>query len=241
MAVLGHARVVEVSAEQWVAAAVLGGLRQACNDALRADHRDRGTTKNTAGDIQGCFGELLVGTLIERELPWAGIEVNPLDWDRPVDDVDATVEIGGHTFLVETKCHLQEPAKRWFLINAVAADRSQARGAKSFVPVFASLGSSIALVGRPLLMSDVLRWPPRDFGYGDPARGTRLAELMPAQFDLTIETAVQRLAEAGATCDPRSLHALAAKARAKFDRLRTAGLPVSSRPSEALATLVTVA
>lgn len=241
LGVLGHPRSVELAAEHWIGAAVLGGLRQACNDTLRSDHRDRGVTKNAAGDVQGCLGELLVGTLIERELPEATVRVTPLDWDSPGDEVDATVEIASHTFLIETKCHLHEPQKRRFLINSVAAERSQARGARSFVPIFSALGSSLALMGRPLLIGDVLQWPEEDFGYGDPARSAKLTDLIPKQFGLSFDSAVEQLQAAGAVADPQHLDALAAKARLGFSELRKRGLQIGTRPAAALEALLTVA
>jgi hypothetical protein len=239
--VIGRPRSVDVTSELWVAAAVLGGLRQACNDAIRSEHRDRGAVKNATGDVQGCFGELLVACLIEREMPDAIVTVAPLNWDRPGDDVDAAVEIDGHTFLVETKCHLHETSKRRFLINAVAVDRSKARGALSFVPILSIAGAGRALVGRPLLINDVLGWPVVDFRYGDPARTAWLEEVVSERFDLPLDLALKQVREVDAVADRDDLRAAATSARARFFELRSKGLRLEGGPLATLKALVAVA
>lgn len=75
--VIGQPRTIAVSRELWLAAAVLGGLRQAVNDTLRSRHRDRGDTKNALGDMQGCFGELFLASLLESELVDAVVSFTP--------------------------------------------------------------------------------------------------------------------------------------------------------------------
>ncbi len=170
LAVVGTPRTVPVGETLWTAAAVLGGLRQASNDAHRARRRDRGADKNSAGDLQGAVGELLIATLLERGSRGATVTLDALRWEGAADDVDARVRLGGEDFLIETKCHLHEPNKRLFLVNADAAGRSKARGARSFIPVISAMGAAGALIGTPILVETVIKWPERTWRYGDAAR-----------------------------------------------------------------------
>jgi hypothetical protein len=229
LSVLGAPQEVEVAVKIWLAAAALGGLRQAANDSIRSSHRSRGDAKNARGDLQGSFGELVVATEIERALDNARITFRPLNWDRPGDEVDAAVEIGGHRFLVEAKCHLHEQNKKWYLVNAVAAERSRARGARSFVPVFSRAGAGVALLGRPLLVSDVHQWPLKDFGYRDAARAADLVRIFPSLFNCTLTEAVERV---GGTpsIDLSALIEVASSARRRFSELRAAGLEIGPTP-----------
>jgi hypothetical protein len=238
--VIGRARTVKVSREHWIAASVLGGLRQASNDAIQASHRDRGSEKNVAGHLQGCFGELLIGTLVETELSEASVYATLLDWDGAVDEVDATVEIKGHRFTVETKCHLHEPAKQRFLINVVAAERSKARNARSFVPIFSKLGAGVALIGSPLLLEDVLAWPTETFHYGDPAKRAWLRELMPPYFGYQLDQAVDAVTNAAEVVSPDDLSSLASSARARFERHRKAGFQLDQGPRASIEVLVAI-
>ena len=236
LSVLGEPQKVALSRATWEAAAILGGLRQASNDGLRSTIRDRGDTKNAAGDIQGCLGELLVGSLVEKRLPEAIVSCTGLLWDEPGDTVDLTVSIAGHVFLLETKCHLDAPQKRRFLINAVAAERSAARGARSFIPVISALGSSVASLGRPLRVRDVLAWPIEDFRYGDPARSSPLAAFIPDYFDLSAESALAAVRGKGVT-PADALVDLAAHARVSWDELRASGLRFVGSPTSLVAAL----
>lgn len=239
VAAIGGPQTLHVDRETWVAAAALGGLRQAANDSIRSPHRSRGDDKNAAGDLQGSFGELLVASTIEQRLPYATIAFAPLNWNSPGDDVDATVTIEDHTLLVEAKCHLHEPNKRLFLINAVAAERSRARGARSFVPVISAVGSAVALLGRPLLMADVSKWPSREFGYGDPARAANLQTFVPEYFHRSFAQAIAEVEEEIAV-DRQTLAAAAASAHDRFETLRESGVMVDRTPLAAIKTLVAV-
>lgn len=234
IAAIGTAGALPVHADVWRAAAVLGGLRQAANDSLRANHRSRGDDKNASGDLQGAFGELLVAATIEARLPDASVTCAPLNWDEPGNDVDAQVRLGTHTFLVEAKCHLHEPNKRLLLINGVAAERSQARGAKSFVPVLSAAGSSVALIGTPLLMSEVFGWRLRDFGYGDAARSAELETVVREHFDRSFIEARDAVCHDRVVA-PDELAHLAAAARARFEMLRSSGLEIPVTPRAAIA------
>ncbi len=239
--VVGTTRVVPASAELWTAAAVLGGLRQASNDAHRADRRDRGAQKNAAGDLQGAFGELLVATVLEDMLPKACVQFDALRWEGAGDDVDALVELHGEEFLIETKCHLHEPAKRLFLINADAAERSQSRGARSFVPVISRTGAAVAFLGAPIRMHAVLSWPLRTWSYGDPARSAHLDAVSSEYFDRSYEALLRELERAGLAIGPMSLSAVATTAAQRFAAHRESQRTIARRPREAVSQLSALA
>jgi hypothetical protein len=237
---IGKAEAVPISSELWIASAVLGGLRQAANDTIRASHRSRGDAKNASGDLGGSFAELLVATVIERRLVDASVRVSLLNWDSPGNDVDAEVEVAGHTFLIEAKCHLHEVNKRLFLVNEKAAERSRARGALDFMPVLSRAGSDIAMLGRPLPMDDVLEWPVKDFGYEDPARWVTLNAFVPRYFGLPLVKAIE-LVTASSVVSVEELTRVTESARGRFEELRQGGLQIDLTPGAAKATLVSIA
>jgi hypothetical protein len=236
-AALGVPRVVEVDGAMWSAAATLGGLRQASNDPIRAKHRDRGESKNTAADLQGCFGELVVGTLVEAAVPGVSLECQLLDWDGPVDDVD--LKIGGRTrqVLVETKCHLDELNKRLFLVNKVAAERSAVRGAEFFIPVFSRVGAGRALVGRHLPVAAVQGWRIENFQYGDRARAEQLDTVLKAHFDCDLGTARKVIGDAPSVTDAQGLNRVAQAAREGFEEFRARQVAIPESPAEAVLAL----
>jgi hypothetical protein len=241
LAVIGGPRTAPASRALWIAAAVLGGLRQASNDPRRAQRRDRGNALNAAGDLQGAFGELLIASLLEAELPDAIVRFDPLRWEGAADDVDARVSLLGHEFLIETKCHLDESRKSLFLVNADAAERSAQRGARSFVPVIARSGSRVAMVGRPILVSAVRSWEIASWGYGDPARSAPLARVSQQQFDRPYRDLLRAISESGVAVEPAALLDAAGVARGRFGELRSGGRSVSRAPGEAIAQLSAIA
>jgi hypothetical protein len=126
------------------------------------------------------------------------------------------------------------------LVNDVAAQRSQDRGALSFVPVLSAVGASVALVGSPIMLADVLRWPPREFGYGDPARAVALKALAPKSWGRTFDDAVAEVLAATPAVEETELAAAASAARARFAALRSA-LVIESSPLAATRTLAAIA
>lgn len=235
--VVGAPRVISAGAQLWISAAVLGGLRQASNEAHRAHRRDRGTHKNAAGDLQGAFGESLVATLLEDELPEAVVRFDPLRWEGAGDDVDARVDLHGEQFLIETKCHLHEPGKRLFLVNADAAERSQARGARSFVPVISSVGAAVAVLGAPIRVPAVLGWAQKTWSYGDPARSAELQDISRRYFELPYGELVSVVEAAGLAIEPSWLTSIGDQARERFPVLRDKGIEISRSPREAMGQL----
>jgi hypothetical protein len=144
---LDRPRSVALSVPTWRVAAVLAGLRVAVNDPVRQEDRDRGQHKNWLADIWGTIGELVAlrGLNAITELP---VRHHPIEFDGSVDEVDLSLSTPDGELLLETKAHLLEPRKSWFMVNERARDRSVLRGAVGHLPVLSTLGGSRALIGR---------------------------------------------------------------------------------------------
>lgn len=67
--VLAAPRVVELTASDWRAAAVLAAMRTRSNDADRDPEHDRGALQNMVNDLQGSIGEVRLLRGLERALP----------------------------------------------------------------------------------------------------------------------------------------------------------------------------
>ena len=153
----------------WVAAAILAGVRKAVNDPIRRDSRNRGTSKNLLNDIQGMAGELVGLAHAELSEDVVGVAHDLVDFSGPVDDVDLIVSRKTSTVRVEVKCLLLEAKKRRFLVNVIAHERSQARGADYYLPVITSIGADVAFVGNVIPPKALETWQIERFQYGDPA------------------------------------------------------------------------
>lgn len=180
---LGLPRAIRVSASTWTAAAVLGLLRTDVNDSFRSGDRDRGHRKNILNDLQGSLGELLGQLLLDRAgLPAAAGGL--LDLEGSVDLPDLVVGTDPPIFL-DVKCHLDEPAKRLFLVNERARLRSVRRGVAGYLPIVAAVGRDRALVGRIIPNEVVASWKVGVLGaHHDAARQLPLPELAVKYLDV---------------------------------------------------------
>jgi hypothetical protein len=79
-----------LTSKDWLAIAVLAGLRKASNDPIRSEHRSRGERRNALNDVQGAFAEIAVLRAAERQ-GHTSMNYTALDPHGPVDDVDLTI------------------------------------------------------------------------------------------------------------------------------------------------------
>lgn len=80
---------------------------------------------------------------------------------------------------IEAKCHLdiadetakqhKLPLKRDFAVNHEAVSDSYGLGVRLMLPIVAAPGGLTAVVGRCLLLADVLLWQPTEYGHEHPA------------------------------------------------------------------------
>lgn len=178
---LDRPRSVGLSIPVWQAAAVLAGLRVAVNDPVRREDRDRGQHKNWLADIWGTIGELVAlrGLNEITDLP---VRHHPIEFEGSVDEVDFSLSTTDGALLLETKAHLLEPRKSWFMVNERARDRSIRRGAVGHLPVLSTLGGSRALIGRMILSEELEAWEAPDKPLADPAVGIKLVTLARQYF-----------------------------------------------------------
>ena len=160
--------------ETWRAAVVLGELRRLSNERRRAPDRDRGASKNSAGDVEGALGELALLWTAER----AGrgirgdvvIEHDLLAPSGAVDTADIRLLLDDRVVALEAKAHGVQQGKTRFLINQRAFQRSCERNACGFVPVLFELGCPNVFVGRVIPLTDVAMWDCGTLGsHRDPA------------------------------------------------------------------------
>lgn len=187
---------LEVTREDWIAAAVIGGLRTGSNDGHRVAEQDRGRDGNPLVDLQGVLGELLVMRLLGELFPTASLDAELLTWGAGGSPnlqlhADATLGEGEESLSLEAKCHLHSDGdpvtgkgrKRLFLINEIAHTRSVARGAAGFLPILTLLASSLAVVGRLVLVEEVADWEvTRPRAGGAPARTIKLEAMCERYF-----------------------------------------------------------
>jgi len=108
-----------------------------------------------------------------------------LDVSGPVDDVDIRVVAGDACLALEAKCLLLQPNKRLFLINRIAHERSVARGADGYMPIFTTAGAGHAHAGACISSAEVEEWAVMPFQYGDPALGVALRDFCPGHLGMS--------------------------------------------------------
>ncbi len=229
---------VEVSRDQWVAAAVIAGLRMASN-ADRLEHRSRGREKNALNDIQGVIGELIALNALERVHGTDNVSHSILHWDggmgKVQDDVDLVLTIPGHgTLRFESKCHLDEPRKKMLLVNRQAHERSTRRGSQGYIPIVGLLGHEQAHLGHLIHTEELDRWPTRNYRYDDPALGRPLKEVSVELFGVSWRELSASLRSAPKVACGKTLRRVARGAERRFGELRDSAFDLAGLPCEAL-------
>ena len=150
---------VDLSPDDWFAAAIIGAMRTAVNDPIRQSTRDRLPERNLRNDTSGVLAELLVIRQVEQELPSQRLKYQLLDLRKATDMLD--VQMAGSETGLEAKSVLllEEPRRRDFAINETAADRSARRGAMGYIGVLTAMGSRHALMSKVVPMDEVKAWP----------------------------------------------------------------------------------
>lgn len=224
---------MEISREEWLATAVIAGLRVASNRG-RAAHRSRGEEKNLLNDIQGTIGELIAIRILEREHGAAQVEHAIFDWSGGTGDVqdkvDIVVRACDSSVRLEGKCHLDEDNKRMFLVNRTAHQRSAARGAVGYVPVVGVLGHAQARVGRLVEHAELDGWEAHDYGYRDVALRRPLTTVSPEVFGAPWEEVQASLRQSAAVAHGPTILTLAYGATQRFDQLRDSGFELAGLP-----------
>jgi hypothetical protein len=131
--------------------------------------------------------------------------------------------------LIEAKCYLDIDhetakkvgikAKRDFAVNHEAVCTSYALGAKLMLPVAVALGQHTAVVGRCLLLSDVLQWQATEYGHRHPALAVPLSQISPVVWQAPWDELRDRLHQAPPEVDLAVLMRVHAGAAARFDEL----------------------
>ncbi|HKG38390.1 MAG TPA: hypothetical protein VKB25_05320 [Conexibacter sp.] len=214
---------VEISRDEWLATAVIAGLRVASNQA-RAPHRSRGAQKNLLNDIQGVAGELLAIRILEAEYGAGQVEHAILHWSGGTGEVQEKVDIvirhRSWRIRLEGKCHLDEDNKRMFLVNRTAHQRSAARGAVGYLPVLGVLGRATARVGRLVEHAELDGWEPHNYGYDDVALRRPLREVAPEIFAAEWEELRASLRSSPEAAGGDTIRGLARGAMNRFEELR---------------------
>jgi len=132
--------------------------------------------------------------------------------------------------LVEAKCHLDIDhetamkvgikAKRDFAVNHEAVCTSYGLGARLVLPVAVALGQHTAVIGRCLLLSDVLQWQATEYGHGHPALAVPLSQISPVVWQEPWDKLRDRLHQVTPKVDLAILMRVHAGAAARFDELR---------------------
>jgi hypothetical protein len=211
-------RTLVLDKDTWHATAILAGLRVAANDRLRARDRDRGEAKNWLADLWGVLGELVALRILDEI--WGGpVNHHPIDFSRPVDEVDLVAMLSDAPLRLEAKAHMLEPGKAWFLINSRAHQRSRRRGAVGYIPVLSALGAQRAIVGPLLAIEEVDRWGAPDKRLADPAVGVLLSKLCREQLSVNVRQAGE-IVRAGDLATRDELHARAGEAGRAIEHWR---------------------
>jgi len=174
LSLIGSTQRILLTPSIWACAIAIAVLRVEVNDPIRAEHRDRGDEKNLLNDLQGAIGEIVAAIRAERTYGVGAVTHDLVDFDGPVDDVDIKITSSSGEIRLETKCLLWEANKKKFLINDKAHERSVQRKARGYIPVLASVGGNIAIVGPVIGIEEVANWDRIAYQYGDPAKGIDL-------------------------------------------------------------------
>jgi hypothetical protein len=168
---------VDLSPDDWFAAAIIGAMRTRVNDRFRQRTRDRSPERNLRNDVSGVLAELLVIRQVEQALPSQRLKYQLLDLQKATDMLD--VQLAGSKNGLEAKSVLllEKPRRRDFAINEIAADRSVGRGAMGYIGVLTAMGSRHALMSGVVPMDEVKEWPLKTYReYGDPAHAIKLKD-----------------------------------------------------------------
>lgn len=172
---------VELSPNDWFAAAIIGAMRTGVNDRIRQSIRNRGLERNLRNDTSGVLAELLVirqvEKAVEKAFPPQRLKYKLLDLQKTTDLLDVQMA-GSETGLEAKSVLLLEKRRRHdFAINETAANRSVLRGAMGYIGVLTAMGSKSALMSRVVPMDEVKRWPVKTFGeHKDPAHAIDLTD-----------------------------------------------------------------
>ncbi len=222
---------IRVSRNEWIASAVVAGLRMASNEERDA-HRSRGDDKNVLNDIQGAIGELIAIKALEERHGSNRVRHEILDWaggtGRVQDAVDLLVEIPGYgTLRFESKCHLDTERKALLLINRTAHERSRRRQALGYIPIVGVLGREQACIGHLIEHAELDHWPARDFKYKDTALGRPLKDVSMELFGFSWTRLREAMRASPEAASEETLRRVARGAAHRFNELRAAGLELS--------------
>ena len=185
--------------------------------------------KNWPGGHLGVIGELVALRALNT-IADVAVCHHPIDFQRSVDEVDLAVSTSDGLLRLETKAHLLEAGKSWFMVNERARDRSNLRGAAGYMPVLSVLGANRALVGR-LISSDQLEaWGVPDKPLKDPAVAIRLVDLASRYFDTGIAQ-VEKAVGGGTSASRAELTRVAADAGRDLARWREQLPPLEDLPA----------
>jgi hypothetical protein len=168
---------VDLSPDDWFAAAIIGAMRTAVNDRIRQGTRDRRPERNLRNDTSGVLAELLVIRQVEQALPSQQLKYQLLDLQKSTDLLDVQMAASKAGLEAKSVLLLEKVRRRDFAINKIAADRSAQRGAMGYIGVLMAMGSRHALMSKVVPMDEVKAWTLRNYGeYGDPAHATDLRD-----------------------------------------------------------------
>ena len=154
-------RWVEISADDWYAAAIIGAIRTGVNDPIRQPRRDRDPERNLRNDTSGVLAEILVIKQVEQELPSQRLRYQLLDLEKATDMLDIQLAESEAGLEAKSVLLLEEKKRSYFAINEIAASRSAGRGAMGYIGVLTAMGSRHALMSKVVPMDEVKKWPVR--------------------------------------------------------------------------------
>ena len=152
---------VKLSASLWVSLAIVAGARVAKANEFRTPAQDRGAHRNRINDLTGCVGEF--AAIAAASEHGASIQHEFFDASGPVKRPDFYANGIGF----DAKALLLDASRRYFILDRKAVQLAASKSIIAFVPVIARMFGDRALVGSRITLSDAMKWPLKDFGYGE--------------------------------------------------------------------------
>lgn len=181
-------RWMDLSADEWFAAAIIGAMRTRVNDPIRQRKRDRLPERNLRNDVSGVLAEILVIKRVEQELPSQRLVYQLLDLRKATDMLDVQLANSRAGLEAKSVLLLEERKRRYFAINEKAANKSVRRGAMGYIGVLTAMGSRHALMSKVVPMNEVKEWPVEKLGgHPDPAHVMNLRDFAVRNAGMPIE------------------------------------------------------
>lgn len=208
---------VRTDRQFWEAACSVAGLRSGFHQGRRGASRDRGDQQNLLGDIIGAAAELAVLAHLEQARPLLDPRYVAVSFEAPEEGPDLLVSGGRY----EIKAFPLAERSKWALVNErTGLPKMIKHQVRAVLPTFVIPGAQGCVIGTPIAVSDIQRWPmaPGWVSRTDPARGLPIDQLISrvtGRHKCQVEGQLRRL---GPAIETDKLIARASAVRSRYAR-----------------------